>query len=328
MLLRYLELRVAELEQAAAEEVDSKRSRAARTAVGQMITWLLLFVGYALVLGLLSASILNQALLQPEELGHRLRAVQQYAGATGGAVPEPLRGLALAATSAFALFIFRSASFNVRSDVGGALFVGLTVLSLAGLASAASSGVLGFLVALPGFVAATIIVYEFFETLRRLSIQRAPPDRAVQPRIWNRLAAIAELVLPRRHLFLRLLFVGLPWLFVLLILGSVISHAEPGPSSPNGGPLFWPARLSQYGLGAWALWACASTPRVVRAALSSAVPWGGLVGLQLSGDVSVIFTLAAAAMLYVNVMLAVLRWPAPAEQRAQVRGVEPSLQST
>lgn len=155
------------------------------------------------------------------------------------------------------------------------------------------------------------------------------PERAIRAPIWNRLARLAELVHPRRHQLVRFLFAGLPWLCVLLIFGSYITDAQPTPSSPSGGLLFWPARLSQYGLGAWALWACASTPRVVRVALWSAVPWGGLVALQLaSGNVALIFTLAVIATLYVNVVLAVLRWPEPVEQRAQQQGVEPALQPT
>jgi hypothetical protein len=311
---------VAELEQAVRAESENKRQSATRIAVGQMVTWLLLFVGYALALGLISASVLNAALLDPGQLANRLRTVLTYAGETGGAVPDPIRGIVVSMASALALLIFRSASFNVRSDIGGALFVGLTVVSLAALSSAAYSGTLGLLVALPGFVAAVVIVHELVETLRRLSGKwkqaEPPPGRW----LWDRFAALSAFVNPRRHSLLAFLFAVLPLLFVLFIAGSYVT---------KGGPLWWPSRLSMYGLGAWSLWGCLATPRAARIALWSAIPWAGLVALQFSDSaVAVIFALAVIPLLYFNVVLAVLRSPPPEDEPDQGQHKEPALQPT
>jgi len=114
------------------------------------------------------------------------------------------------------------------------------------------------------------------------------------------------------------LFVGLPLLFVLFVLGSYFT---------KGGPLWWPSRLSMYGLGAWSLWGCLVTPRVARIALWSAVPWGGLVGLQLSiSDAAVFFGLAVLLVLYFTAVLAALRSPRPADRRADGGHEGPALQ--
>src|ERR1700730_6210701 len=318
ILLRYLELRVAELEQAAAAELESKRQSATRTAVGQMITWLLLFVAYSVALGLASASILNETLYNPALLTDRLRTVLRYAGETSGAVPDPIRGILLAAPSALALLIFRSASFNVPSDIGGALFVGLTVVSLVGLSSAALSGALGLLVALPGVVAAIAVVYELLVTLQRLSRQSEPAEPATGKRVLDWLATVSDSIHPRRTPFMSVLFAGLPLLFVLFVLGSYFT---------KGGPLWWPSRLSMYGLGAWSLWGCLVTPRVARIALWSTVPWGGLVRLQLAiSDAAVIFGLAVGLVLYFNAVLAVLRAPAPTDRPVDALPEKPALQ--
>jgi hypothetical protein len=320
MLLRYLELRVAELEQAAVDQSENERRSATRSAVGQMITWLLLFVGYALTVGLVSASVLNAALLDPGQLANRVRAVLRYAGEAAGAVPDPIRGIVVSMISAIALLIFRSASFNVRSDIGGALFVGLTVFSLAGLSGAASSGTLGLLVALPGFVAAIVIVHELVETLRRLTGQWEQAEPTTPRWLFDRFAAIRESSHPRRHALLPFLFAGLPWLCVLLIAGSYVT---------KGGPLWWPSRLSMYGLGAWSLWGCLATPRVARIALWSIVPWAGLVGLQFSDSaVAVIFALAVVLLLYANVVLAVLRLPGLTDPEPQRQHEEPAVEPT
>lgn len=320
VLLRYLQLRVAELERAAEADLEGERRSAIRGAVGQMVAWLLLFVGYAIALGLASASVLNEALANPGLLVDRLRTVLRIAGETSVAVPDPIRGVLLSATSALILLIFRSASFNLRSDIGGALFMGLLVVSLAGLSSAAASGILGVLVALPGFVAAIAIGYELVETLKRLSTQWTEAEPRPKTRLLDWLAAVAKAIHPRRSLVVSVLFAGLPWLFVAMIGGSILTE---------GGPLWWPSRLSMYGLAVWSVWALLVTPPVVRVALWSIVPWSALVALQLAiGVVAVIFAFGVVLLLHLNIVLAVLRSSPSDERESGSRPREPAPQPT
>src|SRR5205807_9238490 len=138
---------------------------------------------------------------------------------------------------------------------------------------------------------AIAVVYELVVTLQRLSRQSEP---ATGKRVLDWLAAISDSIHPRRHPVTSVVFAGLPLLFVLFVLGSYFT---------KGGPLWWPSRLSMYGLGIWSLWGCLVTPRVARIALWSTVPWGGLVGLQLAISVAaVLFGLARVLVLYVNVL--------------------------
>src|SRR5438093_8846452 len=129
-LLRYLELQIAQLERASVADADANRRSEVRSTVGQLVTWLLLLVIYALILGLTSRAFVIAALLNPSEFGHNLAAVGAYAGQSAAVVPEAFRGLAISAISAGALLVFRSASFSIKSDLGGALFVGVAILSL------------------------------------------------------------------------------------------------------------------------------------------------------------------------------------------------------
>ena len=96
-LLRYLELQIAQLERASVADADANRRSEVRSTVGQLVTWLLLLVIYALILGLTSRAFVIAALLNPSELGHNLAAVGAYAGQSAAVVPEAFRGLAISA---------------------------------------------------------------------------------------------------------------------------------------------------------------------------------------------------------------------------------------
>src|SRR5205823_1018208 len=149
-LLRYLELQVAQLERGAAAEVEAKVRGEVRSIVGQLVTRLLLLAVYALVLGTVSSDLVASALFDPKQLARNAVLAGAYTGQAVGFLPEALRGIVISSLGAGALLVLRSASFRVRSDIGGALFVGAAIVSLVGLSAAAYSGPVGFFAALPG----------------------------------------------------------------------------------------------------------------------------------------------------------------------------------
>lgn len=298
-LARYLELQNAALERSEAEQVEGKRRTAMRSAVGQLVTWLLLLAGYSLVLGVISQAFVLSALLNPHAFVDRAVAARDYTNTTIGWVPEAFRGLAVSALSAGALLLFRTASFSVRADLGGALFVGVAVLSLLGLSAAANSGLIGVMVALPGFVAAALIVNELLRSIRRLrtdaaavaadpGLQRSPRYGAILDR-WQRFAD------PTSRAWLSAVFLALPWVCLALVGASDVTQ---------GGPLFAPSRTAMFTYVGWCVWACFVTPGVVRIPLWSLVPWSALVIFQLADNpVGKVFFIAVIVVLFVNVAL-------------------------
>lgn len=284
-LQRYLDLQIAQLERAAAAEVEARRQGQVRAAVGQLVTRLVLVAGYALVLGLASRGRVLSALLDPGQLVQNAELARSSTEQAIEFVPDALRGLAISAVSALALLVLRGASFSVRADIGGALFVGVAIVSLVGLSAAAYSGVLGLLFAVPGYLAAALVVQELLRTLRRMRAADIPGT------LSRRLARLD----PTRRPWLTAAFLGIPAACVAVIAASFVT---------GGGPLYWPSRSARYGFGAWCLWACAATPGAVRIPLWAAVPWSFLFALQLAADpVSFVFVVAAVGLLIANVLL-------------------------
>jgi hypothetical protein len=300
--LRYLQLQIARLERSSAAEVQAKQRSEVRSTVGQLVVWLLLLAVYSLVLGLASSSLVVLSLANPAELARNAALVSAYAGQAVQFLPEALRGIAVSALSAGALLVFRAASFSVRSDIGGALFVGVAIVSLVGFSAAAYSGIVGFMAALPGFVAATFVVYELLRSLRRIhgtvtpGSGRAPhaPVRRLPLAALGRLLVRAD---PARRPALALVFLSLPWICLALVAASFVTH---------GGALFWPSRIAMFTFGGWCVWACAATPGVVRIPLWATILWGALLSPQLAANpVVYLFVIAAIGLLFVNLVLAV-----------------------
>jgi hypothetical protein len=294
-LTRYLQLQNAELERAAAAEVENRRRAAVRSEVGQLVTWLLLLTGYSLVLGVASRGLVLSALLNPQSIADNAVAARAYTDLAIGWVPEAFRGLVISALGAGALLVFRTTSFSVRSDLGGALFVGVATLSLLGLSAAAYSGPVGLMMAVPGFVAAALIVNELLRSLRRLRTGGVNPGPRRSPRYaalsdrWRRLAD------PTSRLWLSAVFLSLPWVCLAVVAASLVTH---------GGPLFPPSRTAMLAYVGWCCWACFATPGTVWIPLWSAVPWSVLLFLQLADDpVGEVFVLAVIALLFVSVVL-------------------------
>ena len=296
----YLELQIAQLERGAAAEVAAKVRAEVRSALGMHVTRMILLAVYTLVLGLASSDLVVSALFNPAELVRNAVAASVYTGQAVTFVPDALRGIAISALGAGALLVLRSASFRVRSDVGGALFVGAAIVSLVGLSAAAYSGVLGFFAALPGFVAATFVVYELLRSLRKIDAALGIRTRpAGDGPIGRATAAALDWLLagldPSGRLWVALVFLCTPWTCIALVAGSFFT---------NGGPLFWPSRTAMFTFGGWCVWAFVATPSVVRIPLWATVPWGVLLVLQLAATpVSYVFALSAIGLLFVNLVL-------------------------
>jgi hypothetical protein len=307
-LTRYLERRTRAVVREEEQYAQSRRRAAIQAEVGQMVTYLLLLAGYALVLGIVSRPLLIAALLNPGDLARNLAEASATLGTFTNAVPEALRGFLLSAVGALGLLVFRGASFNVRSDVGGAGFIGFVVLALAGLSTAASAGLLGTFAALPGFAAAGVVVYEFTGMLTRLersgSARRVRPRAAGRrlsppPRLDHALSQTRAFLDPTGSRVAGKVFVAIPIVAVLTMVAAVLAH---------GGPLFWPARSAIAGLAGWSIWACYFTPSAIRIPLWSMVAWAGLVLVLVEfGWVSVIFAGAVIVVLVGNVTISALR---------------------
>ena len=307
-LARYLELRVQELEDQARQELANNQRGKIRADVGRMVAWLLLLGGYAAVLGTASQSLLVGSLLNPQELAQKSNAVLSGVGQATSAFPEPLRGLLLSGISTVVLLVLRTASYSIRADIGGAIYVGVTVLALLAFSAAASAGPMSTLVAFPGLLAVGFLIYEFSVMLQRVrssdvtgdtarggAVSAARPFAPVQDVIGTLVGAIT----PGRSRRLVLVFLGVPLLCLFIAAASFVT---------NGGMLFWPTFISYVAFVLWCAWAFGVTPAEVRFPLWSIVGWAALFLTQL-GDTAVtrVFAPAAVAVLLLNVAAVTLR---------------------
>jgi hypothetical protein len=309
-LARYLELRVQELEDQTQQNVANRQRGEVRSDVGRMVGWLLLLGGYAAFLGAVSQSLLIGSLLNPQELAQNATAVLTGVGQVTSAVPEALRGLLLSAISTIVLLVLRTASYSFRADIGGSLYVGVTVLALLAFSAAASAGVLSTLVAVPGLLAVGFLIFEFSVVLRRVRRSDVPDDATVKQaanpsrllgQTSDLLGALLRAIAPARSPRVAVVFVALPLLCLVIEGASFFT---------NGGPLFWPTLFSYIALFVWSTWAFGVTPAEVRIPLWSIVVWAALFLTQL-GDTAVtrVFAPAVVAVLLVNVAAVTVRTP-------------------
>jgi hypothetical protein len=305
LLRTYLEYQIREAKGRAAAAEAAKRREAVRAEMGQMALFLVLLVGYGLLLGVASQSQVLGALLDPESFARDVEDVTAGGSAAAAAVPGALQGVLISSITAFALFVFRGTSTSVRSDLGGVLFVGGVVVSLVGISAAALTGMLGMLMAVPGFVVAEVLVVHLCVVLMRLHEETAGAHAGwsrVQLELWSRRLS------PTRHRLIAVIFAALPAFCLLAVGGAALTH---------GGPLYSPAFASRFAAIGWSLWAIIVTPAAARIPLWSMVAWGTLVVLQLSQHpASYVFLLAAAALLAAATVWLVL-----------TRAVGPSIKS-
>jgi hypothetical protein len=290
----YLEIQIREAQERAAAAQAARRAEAVRGEVGRKVLALFLLVIYGLSLGLASRTQVVNALLDPASLERAAQAFGAGSSAAVSAVPGALQGLLISALTTLALFMFRGTSTSLRSDLGGALFVGAVVVSLVGISAAAFTGTFGVLVALPGLVAAVVLVGELCRMLIRLHGEPAGPARwsSAQLDVWSKRMS------PARHGLVAAAFVGLPAFSLVAVAGAVLT---------NGGPLYAPAFASRFIALGWCLWAILVTPAAARIPLWSALGWGALVVFQLSAyPASFLFVQAVAVLLYADVLWLVL----------------------
>lgn len=304
-LAHYLDLRIQELENQAQQELANRHRGEVRSDVGRMVSWLLLLVGYATILGFASQTILLGSMLDPKALARNAAAVLTGIGKANSFVPEPLRGLLLSAISTVVLLTLRTASYSVRADIGGALYVGVTVLALLAFSAAVSAGLWSALVALPGLVAVGFLIHEFnmmLERLRRSDASGeaggAPPRGAPPPlgQIQGAIESLLHAIAPGRRMPIAVVFVGLPLLCLIIAVAG------------NFAPLYWPTRLSYVAFIVWCVWAFGVTPEEVRIPLWSIVGWATLFLYQLGATaVTIVFAPAVVIVLLANLALVTLR---------------------
>lgn len=301
LLGRYLELQIADLEDRRRAAEAARQAAAVRAQVGGTITHLVLVLAYAVGLGVVTWSLILAALLDPRALSEHVHRAVAIGGLALAAVPDALRGLVISTLTTLVLLVVRGASFSIRMDLGGALFVGTAVLALVGVSAAAFAGPLGVTAAVVGYAAALLVVHEFCDLVLRLrsSPSAVSPPRTLPQRLLALLVRGSEAVQPQRSGWLTAAFVAVPSF-------SVVATVAAGFT--GGGPLFVPARIGLFAFVGWSVWACAVTPTAIRIPLWSILPWSLLI-LTLFGftPVSIILGLAALLMLLANVLVFTLR---------------------
>jgi hypothetical protein len=299
------------------EEDDQRRGQQAtvRREVGRLVIWALLFAGYSAVLAAFSFGSLVGVLRVPAEVPHALESGFDSSVRFLAAVPDPVRVIVLPLLSSTALLAFRATTVSARGNVGGALFAGIVMLALLGLAATAMASPWGALVAAPGFIAAVAIVYEYCETVVRIQVLSEPPAGGVPRRGGApplvRLASAAGPIVarldPARNRLIWLVFLAVPLLAVLMTaVGVVAEHAK-------AHWLYTPVFLARQAFIAWAMWACVATPAVVRVPIWSGLVWVVLFANFVSGQNAITYTFGVAglAVVIINAVAFIRSKPSP-----------------
>jgi hypothetical protein len=297
--VHFLDLSIERLEADRQADADRGRRDEIRTEIGKVIAQLLILGPYAVVVAILSQSVLNAALLDPELLVRRLRdfvsGSNAVSGAVTNAIPDALRGVVFSAFGSLLLVIFRGTSIGLRADIGGAVFMGAVTVSVYGLTAGFGTGIAGALIAIPGLVLAAVLAYEFTHMVLRITAAaRSTKDSssAEGGRLnWPRrlLTSVGHWADPTRSVTATALFVGIPLAALLLTVGAAFT---------NGGVLFLPARAALFALVGWAFWACLVTPGAVRLPLWSTLAWAAvLLLLSAATTVTAIFATVIVLLL-------------------------------
>jgi hypothetical protein len=306
-LLQYLELRIGEIRDAAADREKSGERDKLKVEVGQMFTRVGVLALYALILGIAFQPHLIGALTDPGEVARRMRSATSSLTIIQFVPPE-FRATLIAACGALFLLIFRSTPLGVRFGIGGVLFMGAIALSLLGMAVAASAGVVGAVAGLAGMAAAIVIVYELNQMLEKASGLNAPTNsltESIDARAAQRLGGSIDWVGRKArvvdNLPGRIVFLAVPVLAIVVVgLAAVL---EPKP----GSLLYSASWVAQRGFPLWCLWAFAVTPSAIRLSLWSLLVWGFVFANLFSfGVISILYALALLATVLINVVLLVV----------------------
>ncbi|MDQ6772259.1 MAG: hypothetical protein M3024_04615 [Candidatus Dormibacteraeota bacterium] len=300
----FLVLQIRELQDRAEAARRARQRDVVRAQVGRLTSFLVLLAAYGLLLGVASRVLVLSAMVDPASLANAAGGVAQVGSSAVASIPGALQGTLISALTAFALFVFGGTSSNIRSDLGGLVFVGVTMLSLLGIAAAAFTGTFGILLALPGLVAAIVIVGELCWMLVRMqqaeALTAVRPEEKWSPARWSSrlLTRCNERLSPSQKPLVMVAFAAVPALCLAAVAGAVWL---------NGGLLYTPAFVSRFVAMAWCLWAIVVTPAAARIPIWGGLVWGGLIAAQLSAfSVSYLFALAVAALVYVDVVWLVL----------------------
>jgi hypothetical protein len=305
-LLQYLELRIGEIRDAAADRQKSGERDKLKLEVSQMFTRVGVLALYALILGTAFQPHLIGALTDPGEVARRMRSAMSSLTIIQFVPPE-FRATLIAACGALFLLIFRSTPLGIRFGIGGVLFMGAIALSLLGMAVAASAGVLGAVAGLVGIVAAVVIVYELNQMLEKASDLNAPAnsltesiDAKAAQRLGGSIDWVGRKVRVVDNLLARIVFLGVP----VLAIGAVGTSAV---LDAHSGPLYWASRVAQPSFALWCLWAFAVTPSAIRLSLWSLLVWGFVFATLFSfGVISILYALALLATVLINVVLLII----------------------
>jgi hypothetical protein len=272
------------------------------------VIWALLFTVYSAVLAAFSLTSLVGVLLVPAQVPHALESGFDSFVAFLAAVPDPVRVIVLPLLSSTALLAFRATTISARSNLGGALFGGLVMLALLGLAATAAAPPWGTLVAAPGFIAAGVILYEFCDTVIRVRALSGPSPDEPQAgiggppslvRLFRAAGRYAERLHPARSQWPWLVFLLVPPLATLILVTAVFAyHSNASWFRPIGSV----ALLSLVG---WAVWACVATPAAVRIPIWSGLGWLVLFAnfVHERNTIAYTFGVAGLAVIVINAVI-------------------------
>ena len=313
-LTDYLERATSALEVEQQERAKRERHDAVQKRVVELGTWLALLLGYSILVGYLSSSVLVSSLIDPAAIGDRGAAFGDFLKAYSRTIPDDLRGIIVSLLSAQAVIVLRVVSLRSRSALGGILFVGFATLSLLGLAAASIGGTVGILIAVPGFIAVFAVIYEFLRFLREtLGEASVPPKAATRShpivrRTMTWFHSVRDSLIPGGDARRVAVFIVVPIVAVLIIWAAASTNSYTGV-------LYWMSRSSQIAFLIWCGWACTATPAATRIPLWSLPGWGAIIlTLFTYGPVAIVFALAVLTVLFANVFIAVL--PERRSQRA------------
>jgi hypothetical protein len=305
-LTDYLERATSALERDAEERAKRERHDAVQRRVVELGTWLALLLGYSILVGYLSSSMLVSSLIDPAAIGNRGAAFGAFWKAYSATIPDDLRGIIVSLLSAQIVILLRVVSLRSRSALGGVVFVGVAALCLLGLAAAATGGTAGILIAVPGFIGVFAVIYEFLRFLREtLGEATVPPNASARSqtivrRTMTWFHSLRDSLIPGGDPRRIAVFVVIPIVAVLTIWAAASTNSY-------SGVLFWMSRVSQLAFLVWCVWACTATPAANRIALWSLPGWGAIIlTLFTYGPVAIIFALAVLTILFANVFIAVL----------------------
>src|SRR5262249_3145617 len=153
-----IETWITALDREQAQVTERERAKERRRRLGGVVGALVMLLGYSSVLAVITRPILVASLFDSRSLGENLMRGWTISLIIANGLPDLFRGLVLAGLGSLSALVIGGLSPRLQWDVGGGLLMGGAALGLLGFATAASTGLLGVLVAGPGLLATTALV--------------------------------------------------------------------------------------------------------------------------------------------------------------------------